>query len=206
MNSFSKLVELFSEFPGIGSRQAKRFVYFLLHKPSVFNDELIKSIENLKKEIKKCNSCFRVFSESGGNTPLCSICRNQHRDQSILAVVSNDSDLDNIEKSGSYNGLYFVLGGILPILEKDPDKKVRSKEFLKLIEAKLESGELKEIILAMSLNSEGENTADYMRNLLSPYAKKLVFKISNLGRGLSTGTELEYSDTETLKNALKNRN
>lgn len=118
-------------------------------------------------------------------------------------VVAQDVDLENMEKSHAYEGYYFVLGGTVPILEKEPEKKIRIRELFKKIE---QSPELKEIILAMNLTADGENTEDYLKSSLSELASKKAIKISILGRGLSTGTELEYSDSETLKNALKNRN
>ena len=116
-------------------------------------------------------------------------------------IVSRDVDFENIEKSHFYNGLYFVLGGVVPILEKAPENRIRQNELLKLVETKQPA----EIILAMSLNPDGENTESYLRTILAPLAQAHNVKISTLGRGLSTGTELEYSDTETIKNALQNR-
>jgi len=145
----------------------------------------------------------RFFIEDKSKNKICLICGNDQRDQEKLMIVSKDVDFETIEKSGSYNGLYFILGGTIPILEKSPERRVRSKELLTRIERVGE--ELKEIILAMNVNAEGENTEEYIRKILEPLASKFNFKISLLGRGLSTGTELEYSDTETIKNALRNR-
>ncbi len=116
-------------------------------------------------------------------------------------IISRDVDFENIEKSHFYNGLYFVLGGVVPILEKNPENRIRQIELLKLIE----KNQPTEIILAMSLNPDGENTENYLRNILADFATRTNAKISTLGRGLSTGTELEYSDSETIKNALQNR-
>ncbi len=120
-------------------------------------------------------------------------------------VVPRDIDLENIERTGAYSGKYFVLGGTVPILEKEPEKRIRQKELLGTVSERIKSVKLKEIILAMNLNPEGENTVDYIKKLLASFTLKPKIRISTLGRGLSTGTELEYSDTETLKNALKNR-
>lgn len=203
MNSFNRLVEIFSEFPGIGPRQAKRFVYFLLTRQAGYTKEMIRALENLQSNTVTCSSCFRIFSKNGGTTSLCSICSNQNRDNSLLAIVSRDSDLESIEKSGSFSGYYFVLGGVVPILETEPDKKIRSRELAERMKERMQNG-LKEVILATSANSDGENTAQYITRLLSPF-RDAGLKISTLGRGLSTGTELEYSDSETLKNAMRNR-
>ncbi len=118
-------------------------------------------------------------------------------------IVARDIDLENIEKSHSFNGKYFVLGGTVPILDKNPETKIHLKELLALVEKK--SKVLKEIILGFSLNPESEYTSQFIIEALNPVITKYNLKISHLGRGLSTGTELEYSDADTIKNALKNR-
>lgn len=202
MNALSKLADLFQEFPGIGPRQAKRFVYFLLTRNPAYMNELTKLLGEIRSHVHVCASCFRFFNDERDNT-TCTICRDNNRDRSQLAIVSRDADLEHIEKSHAFRGLYFVLGGIVPILEKDPERSVRIAELRDLVAER--AGTVKEIILAMSLNVEGEHTADYLKKILTPLAAKHGFSITTLGRGLSTGTELEYSDTETLKNALGNR-
>jgi recombination protein RecR len=119
-------------------------------------------------------------------------------------IVSNDVDFENIEKTKFYNGYYFILGGSVPILEKNPEKRIRQKELIESVGNRLNSG-LEEIIIALNYNPEGENTLSYLNELLKTTIDKNNIKISTLGRGLSTGTELEYSDSDTIKNALKNR-
>lgn len=204
MNTVDRLAELFREFPGIGPRQAKRFVYHLLSRNSGHLENIAKLILELKKEIKNCPSCFRFFPADVAKSNLCSICRDQKRDVTSLIIIARDVDLDAVEKSHSYLGYYFVLGGTVPILENEPEKRVRAKELVSLVRKRAEAG-LTEIIVATSVNPEGENTAHYVNKLLEPTVKQFNIKISVLGRGLSTGTELEYSDTDTIKNALKNR-
>lgn len=206
MNSIEKLTEYFSKFPGIGPRQAKRFVYFLLTRNSGFLNEFTGLIGQLKKDIKICQSCSRFYASSNGNLNFCSICANPNRNQSILMVVGRDADLENIERVGDYDGVYFVLGGYVPILEKNPEQRIRIEKLLTLIQKKVANGEMKEIILALSLNPIGENTIEYLLEKLKPVVKKYSIKISTLGRGLSTGTELEYLDDSTFENAFKNRN
>lgn len=120
-------------------------------------------------------------------------------------IVSHDVDLEHIEKSGVYKGTYFVLGGTVPILAPNPEERIRSRELLSLIKNRTEKNILKEIILAMNVTPEGENTEQHLTQLLTPIATQHSIKISHLGRGISTGTEIEYSDKETLKNALQNR-
>ncbi len=209
MDIIDKLAEIFKEFPGIGERQARRFVYFLMSKNSAYAENLSLMISELKKETAQCEECFRFFilsTRTGGNQKkgeTCDICANTGTDPSILMVVEKDSDLESVKKSRVYNGKYFILGGLVPIVEKNTKNRVRIEELKEKI--KKESAQLKEIILAFSLNPQGDHTDSYVREQLKNIAEKLNIKISSLGRGLSTGTELEYSDNDTLKNALKNR-
>ncbi len=198
MDSTDKLIELFREFPGIGPRQAKRFVYFLLNRNPAYANELAKLVTEVRKTVHTCDSCFRYFPN--GTNKICVICRDESRDKTALMIVSHDVDFENIERTKVYNGYYFVLGGNVPILEKNPEKRIRQKELLEIVSEKIKNG-LSEIIIALNYNPEGENTLSYLKELLSPFKTKL----STLGRGLSTGTELEYSDSDTIKNALKNR-
>lgn len=201
MNSIDKLSEMFSKFPGIGPRQAKRFVYYLLSRNGTYTQELIQAIQNLKKEISQCSECQRYFVSSGKDF-ICSICADDTRDTSMLMVVPRDVDLEAVEKSGTYKGHYFVLGGVVPILEKEPEKKVRINKLQEVITKK--EG-LKEVILAMNANQDGEHTADFIKEQLSTFVQREGLDLTILGRGLSTGTELEYADPETLKNAFLHR-
>lgn len=204
MNTISRLIELFSKFPGIGPRQSRRFVYFLLTRSNGFLEELAKLLLNLRKAVAVCVSCRRFFTLEKGGAATCSLCRDESRDRSLLMVVEKDVDLENIERSKTFGGTYFVLGGSVPILEKDPEARVRIKDLKKLVEERCTQG-LSEIILAFSLNPDGENTARYVSEEITPAAAKCGARITMLGRGLSTGSELEYLDSETLKNALEHR-
>ncbi|MCK5022145.1 MAG: recombination protein RecR [Candidatus Pacebacteria bacterium] len=207
MDKIDNLTEYFSKFPGIGTRQAKRFVYFLLTRNNGYLNELSDLIQELKKDIKVCESCCRFYTpnNSSNNPNLCNICINKNRDRNILMVVAKDTDLTNIERVGNYNGMYFVLGGFVSVLEKYPKQKIKIEKLLNIIQKRMENKELKEIILALSLNPDGENTMEYVSDILKPLVEKHKLKISTLGRGLSTGTELEYLDNNTFENAFKNR-
>jgi recombination protein RecR len=204
MNTIQKLTEYFTEFPGIGPRQARRFVYYLLTRNPQYIQEFTRLITELKNNIRVCQSCFRFFQDTITDAKLCDICRNPSRDDSLLMVVGRDVDLENIEKTKLFTGLYFVLGGSVPILEKNPESRIRSKELKAMVTERAKKN-LKEIILALNATPEGENTGEYIEHFLKSLTESAPIKISHLGKGISTGTELEYSDTETLKNALKNR-
>ena len=201
MDIIDKLAEVFKEFPGIGERQAKRFVYFLMSRNNGYNDNLAIMISDLKKGTAQCKECFRVFIIKNSKT-TCDICADPHTDSSLLMIVEKDSDLESVKKSRVYNGKYFVLGGLVPIVEKSTKSRVRIEELKNKIS---KSEGLKEVILAFSLSPQGDHTDSYVREQIKNIADKMGIKISSLGKGLSTGTELEYSDNDTLKNALKNR-
>lgn len=204
IGSFEKLVSMFARFPGVGGRQAKRFAYFILSQNRSFAEELSSLVTEIKKNTERCLLCYRFFKQTARKEKLCDICLDPNVDKTSLMLVEKDMDLENIRKANIYNGLYFVLGGLLPILEENPSKKIRVKELLGVISERLKAG-LKEIIIAISANPEGENTTAYILKTLEPISKKEGFKVSVLGRGISTGTELEYSDSDTIENALKNR-
>ena len=204
MDTIDKLTEIFKHFPGIGPRQAKRFVYFLLTRNKSYINDFTSLVQELQKEIQMCQECYRYFTKGKQTGLICDICAGKNRDLDSLMIVARDIDLENIEKSHSFNGKYFVLGGTVPILDKNPESKIRLRELVTAIDSKSQN-DLKEIILGFSINPESEYTADYVIRELTPLITKFNLKISHLGRGLSTGTELEYSDADTIKNALKNR-
>lgn len=197
-----KLSEFFSRFPGIGSRQARRFVYFLLHLDDRSLNEFLDTIKMLRESVHQCGGCYRYFE---GNDTLCVFCDKENASGEILMVVEKDVDVEMIHKSGVYNGLYFVLGGLFPIIETKKTSFVRSKELESRVEHEASTNNLREIIFALNANPEGDATVDRLLKNLDPVFKKYSLKITALGRGLSTGTELEYSDATTIKNALQSR-
>lgn len=207
MDIIDKLTEIFKEFPGIGERQAKRFVYFLMSRTPAYVENLSELVLELKKETKQCKECFRFFNlRDSGDKNICEICTDKNVDSSVLMIVEKDSDLESIRKSRVYHGKYFILGGLVPIVEKNTKSRVHISELQeKIKKEKDKKNNLQEIILAFSISPQGDHTDQYVREQLKDLAEKLKIKISSLGKGLSTGTELEYSDNDTLKNALKNR-
>ena len=221
MDIIDKLTEIFKEFPGIGERQARRFVYYLMRRNGNYAANFTKLVGELKKETLQCEECFRFFLVR--NTPppglplakgevpkakgvlksaVCEICADPHADSSTLLVLEKDSDLESVRKSGAYRGKYFLLGGLVPLVEKDTKKFVRIEELKDRLK---KDKNIKEVILAFSLNPHGDHTDHYVRSEIKNLPEVKNTKISSLGRGLSTGTELEYSDNDTLRNALKNR-
>lgn len=123
----------------------------------------------------------------------------------MLLVVEKDVDFENMHKAGIWNGFYFILGGTIPLLEKEPAKRIRAKELFYTVQDRAKNDGLREVVLAMNATSEGENTAVYLQKILESLAEKYSITVTSLGRGLSTGTELEYSDKDTLKDALESR-
>lgn len=207
MNIIEDLANALTRLPGIGPRQAKRFVYFLLTHGKAERRQLADLIVALDSEVKQCPECMRFHNNK---SPVCNYCADTARSDTELMLVEKDQDLAAVERAGTYKGRYFVLGGVLTL---SGTGFIREKELIRTIEKRLaktaEGGSpgaqsaLREIVLALSATSEGEHTADHVRGLLSPFRSQV--KISVLGRGLATGSELEYSDAETLRAALSNR-
>ncbi|MFA6459282.1 MAG: toprim domain-containing protein [Candidatus Paceibacterota bacterium] len=217
MDSQRRLEELFSHFPGIGPRQARRFVYYLLSRSPTSIRELVSLIEEVKKSSHECDMCHRFFvnknvsssSHSLVSGKICSVCSDPNRDNSSLMIVARDSDFESVEKSGAYKGLYFILGGTVPIMDKEPEKRIRLKQLIGRITVSEESKGLSEVILSLNTTPDGENTEEIVKRAIESELDMKTgtapIKVSVLGRGLSTGAELEYADQETIKNALKNR-
>lgn len=199
--SIKKLIEEFSKFPTVGPRTAARFVFYLLRTPKEDIINLIESISNLSKEVKICSFCFKPF-EGEGN--LCEICYNAGRDRAKLCIVEKEVDLDAIENTKKYNGLYFILGGTVSLFKKEPEK-IRIKELIERMKDPavfhLFDASFEEIIIATNPTTEGEATALYLERKLKPLNKK----VTKLARGMPKGGELEYADEETLGDALEGR-
>ena len=196
MDAIERLTALFEKFPGIGPRQAGRFVQYLLRSSPALRRELVESVQMLNSSVHQCAECMRYHSEK---EKVCAICTSPKRDVQYLAVVASDADLSALEKSDTYKGRYFVLGGTIS-LASEKINGLRIKQLLDSLPSRIKNG-LKEVILAFPANPEGDATAIRLRDELAP--SKLT--ITSLGRGLSTGSELEYADTETIKNALEGR-
>jgi len=203
MNPLDKLISHFENFPGVGGRQAKRFAFHILTLDQTQSTELSDLIKNARATVVECQSCHRFFAKQQVES-LCSICTSSNRNHSRLMVVERDSDIQSIERAGVYDGLYFVLGGTVPLLSAPENSKLRSGKLKATVQKRLAESDLTEIVLAFSINPDGENTGRFVESILKDLTSDTL-KISHLGRGLSTGSELEYADAETIKNAFSNR-
>ncbi len=208
MNPTDRLTELFMHFPGIGPKQAKRFVYFLLRENSHYKEQLIKSLEELKFTGKQCEKCYRFFGDKNAqlSKTMCSICDTTSREQSQLMIVEKELDLDAVEKTGSYNGLYFILGGLVPPLADKPSELIRIRELTTRIHSGIENKILSEIIFALPVTDYGDTTTEYVEKTIKQIVGVEKVTLSHLARGLSSGLELEYVDKATFKSALDRRN
>jgi len=196
-DQIEELSALLARFPGVGPRQARRFAYYLLSTNAGERTKLAALITSIADNVRQCKDCYRFAATD--NEGRCNYCADASRDDSMLMVLEKDQDLLAVERAGTYRGRYFVLGGVLTLSGKGI---IRERELMKAIDMRIAKG-LKEIVLALSATSEGEHTADRVSELILPYRDRL--HISTLGRGLSTGSELEYADAATLAGALQNR-
>ncbi len=200
METLKQLQQLFKRFPGIGERQAMRFAYFLATADENYTRDLIEQITHLRKNVRRCARCFALSENIVDGK--CPVCNDKTRDKSMLLVVEKDADRDRFIQSRTYSGTYFVLGGLAPAIEKDASTHIRLLELSRLVSAESEST-LKEIILALSATPDGERTEALVT--LQLQKSETTIPVSILGKGLSTGTEIEYSDADTLGNALRTR-
>lgn len=201
--SIQKLIEIFSRFPTIGPKTAARFVFYLLKLQGKEIDDILNSIENLKKSIRACSFCFNSF-ESKTEENLCNICSNKGRDFTTLCVIEKEADLVSIENIKKYKGLYFILGGTLPAVKKE-ETGIRVDDLEQRIKNPgqfIEGANFKEIILALNPTPEGEATSLFLERKL----KDIPIKITHLAKGIPVGGELEYADQETIENAIERRN
>jgi recombination protein RecR len=205
MNPIDELSNLFMKFPGIGRRQARRFAYFIIQSNPSYTQKLSSAINSAQKNIKLDPISFQYFYSLTGNEQFSEITLDETRNKTQLMIVEKDVDIDSIEKSHAYHGNYFVLGGLAPLMDTDLESSIRIRELMSLLEKKGTDNTISEVIFALAANPEADRTADLIKQRIDPLHKKFSFKISQLGRGFSTGTEVEYSDPETLASALENR-
>lgn len=187
-----KAVGEFAKLPGIGKKTAMRLVLHLLRQDAQTVEAFGNAMITLKHEVKYCKVCHNI-----SDTEVCKICSHPSRDSSTVCVVENIRDVMAVENTQQYKGLYHVLGGVISPMDGigPSDLQIES-----LIE-RVKSGEVKEVILALSSTMEGDTTNFYIFRKLAPYDVKLTM----IARGISIGDELEYTDEVTLGRSIVNR-
>lgn len=183
----------FAKLPGIGRKTALRLVLYLLRQEESASLSFGEAIIKLRKEIRYCRECHNI-SES----EVCPICSSQSRDASVVCVVENVKDVMSIENTHQHHGLYHVLGGLISPMDGVGPQDI---EIDSLVE-RVKSGEVKEVILALSATMEGDTTNFYIFRRLAPYQD---VKITMLARGMSVGNDIEYTDELTLGRSILNR-
>ncbi|MFP3980885.1 MAG: recombination mediator RecR [Desulfobacterales bacterium] len=187
-----KLIRHLCRLPGIGEKSAERFAMHLLAAPDEQVAGLARSIADLKKQVKVCDTCFCLSDRQ-----TCRICSDPGRDHGLVCVVESPADMAAVEKSGSYPGVYHVLQGLLSPMDGIGPDELRIRELV----GRVAAGKVSEVIIATSTSVEGEATADYITRALKSYS----VKITRIASGVPMGGELKYIDQVTLKKALEAR-
>lgn len=181
-----------SRLPGIGPKSAQRLAIHLLRQQRGVTARLAETIATLHDRVQTCSACFSLADDS-----MCSICKDTSRNQKTVCVVEDPLDVEAIERTGSFNGLYHVLGGLLSPLEGITPEQLTLNELLQRVK---DSG-VEEVIIALEHNMEGEATT---RHIIS-YLKNTDASVTRLARGLPTGGDIEFADALTLSAAFAGR-
>ena len=187
-----KAVGEFAKLPGVGKKTAMRLVLHLLRQDSATVEAFANAIVTLKHEVKYCKICHNI-----SDTEICSICANPLRDASTVCVVENIRDVMAVEATQQFHGLYHVLGGVISPMDGIGPNDLQIDSLVQ----RVQSGDIKEIILALSTTMEGDTTNFYIYRKL----EKMNVKLSVIARGVSVGDELEYADEITLGRSIVNR-
>lgn len=191
-SAIQKLLDELERLPGIGPKSAQRIAYWLLNEDRIDATRLAQAIIEVKDTVHFCSRCFNYAQDE-----LCDICASSKRDQNTICVVSEPRDIPPIERTGTFSGVYHVLGGALSPLEGIGPDDLHIAELL----ARLNDPNISEVILATNPNIEGETTASYLARLIKP----LGVKVSRLASGLPVGGDLEFADEVTLGRAIEAR-
>ncbi len=186
------LIDELGRLPGVGPKSAQRIAFHILNSPAEEMEKLSAAITTVKRKVSFCEICGNI-----SETPKCSICRDARRDTSLICVVEEPKDVSAIERTGSFDGRYHVLGGSINPMQGIGPEQLRIRQLV----TRLADEEVQEIILAMDPNLEGEATATYLSRLLNP----IGVTVSRLASGLPVGGDLEYADEITLGRALEGR-
>ena len=188
-----KLIEEFGKFPGIGRKGATRMAYQVLSMSDEDAAALASAIQNAHTKLHRCRIC-QNYTEA----EICPICASAKRDTSVICVVETPRDVQAFERTREYHGLYHVLGGLISPMDGIGPQDIE----IESLEERVKSGEVKEVILALSATMEGDTTNFYIFRRLAPYPD---VKITMLARGVSVGNEIEYTDELTLGRSILNR-
>lgn len=195
--SSSKLLERaidqFASLPGVGRKTALKFVLHLLRKNDQEVNTFVHSIEDLKKNIRECRQCHNIADRD-----LCEICTDKKRDSSLICVVENIKDILSIEATSQFNGLYHVLGGLISPMDGIGPADLHIPTLME----RVEQGNIREIIFALSATIEGDTTGYYIFKKLK---NKENLTVSTIAKGISIGNDLEYTDELTLGRSIANR-
>jgi len=181
-----------SQLPGIGKRTALRLVLHLLRQPHEQTDVLVNSLQQLRNKIQYCKECHNIADDI-----VCQICENSKRDKAMICVVEDIRDVMAIENTGTYKGVYHVLGGKINPIEGVGPSQLNINSLVE----KVKSGKIEEVIFALSSTMEGDTTNFYVFKQI----KDFHVKTSTIARGIAIGDELEYADEVTLGRSLLNR-
>lgn len=190
--AIENLISKLSVLPSVGPKTAERYAFYLLRQSNEKLKSLAEAIRELKEKTLVCSSCLAISEKNP-----CSICSDLNRLKEIICVVENTQDLLSLEATKQYHGQYFVLGGLINTIEDVKPSDLNIELLLK----KIDKEKIKEVILALNFNLEGEATSLYLSKILAGKVK-----ISRLAKGLPAGSDLEYADETTLASALKYRN
>ena len=184
--------------PGIGRKTALRLVLHLLRQPNQDVEAFAGALTRLKQEVKYCRVCHTISDQE-----VCPICQSHSRDKHTVCVVENVQDVMSIENTGQYNGLYHVLGGIISPMDGGGPSDVEIDSLV----ARVESGDIHEVILALPTTMEGDTTNFYIYRRLqnTTLHNATPLKISQIARGVAIGNEIEYTDEITLGRSIVNR-
>lgn len=188
------LINAFARLPGIGPKTASRLAFFLLRAPDDLAGELADSLARLKPDTTYCQTCYNITDAGRAE---CLVCSDDRRERSLICVVEEPLDVQALERTGVFSGLYHVLHGALSPIEGIGPENLRVRELV----ARVKAGGVNEVILATNPSMEGDYTAAYLRQQLAPSGVRLT----RLARGLPVGGDLEYADQSTLLRALSGR-
>ncbi|MDQ7113998.1 recombination mediator RecR [Staphylococcus simulans] len=188
----SKLIDSFMKLPGIGPKTAQRLAFHVLDMKEDDVIQFAKALVDVKRELTYCSTCGHITEEDP-----CYICQDKQRDRSVICVVEDDKDVIAMEKMREYKGLYHVLHGAISPMDGIGPEDINIPSLIE----RLKDEEVKELILAMNPNLEGESTAMYISRLVKP----IGIKVTRLAQGLSVGGDLEYADEVTLSRAIAGR-